>query len=100
MPAMPGTTAAGTRDYAYPHNQRAATHWYHDQSMGFTGPTVWRGLAGFHLLHDDEEDALPLPKGDRNIPLMIADRSFTADGRLDYPSSAPNLTVPGSPVST
>jgi spore coat protein A, manganese oxidase len=95
MPAMPGTAAAGTRDYTYPHNQRAATLWYHDHSMGFTGPTVWLGLAGFHLVHDDEEDALPLPKGDRDIPLMIADRAFTADGRLDYPALAPNLSVPG-----
>jgi FtsP/CotA-like multicopper oxidase with cupredoxin domain len=56
--------------------QRAATLWYHDHRHGATGLAVWRGLAGFHVIHDDEEDALPLPSGDRDIPLMIADRSF------------------------
>ena len=69
MPGMPGcTTAAGvplaSATYTYPLAQRAATLWYHDHRMGFTGASVWRGLAGFHLVHDDEEDALPLPRGD------------------------------------
>jgi spore coat protein A len=93
----PGDTIlpTGTRDYGYPHDQRAATLWYHDHSMGFTGATVWRGLAGFHLVHDDEEDALPLPKGERDIPIMITDRAFTADGQFDYPALAPNFAVPG-----
>jgi FtsP/CotA-like multicopper oxidase with cupredoxin domain len=57
---------------------------------------MWRGLAGFHLVHDDEEDALPLPKGDHDIPIMIADRAFDAEGRLTYPSLDPTLTdTPG-----
>jgi spore coat protein A len=59
--------------------------------MDFTGPAVWRGLAGFHLIRDDEEEALPLPSGDREIPLMITDRSFAADGSLQYPSLDPGL---------
>jgi FtsP/CotA-like multicopper oxidase with cupredoxin domain len=56
--------------------------------MGYTGPAVWRGLAGFHLVDDDEADALPLPRGERDIPLMIADRSFAADGSFLYPAAA------------
>jgi spore coat protein A, manganese oxidase len=59
------------KDYGYPMEQRAATLWYHDHRMDFTGPQVWRGLAGFHINRDDEEDALPLPKGEKDIPLMI-----------------------------
>ncbi|PWW64433.1 multicopper oxidase family protein [Actinokineospora spheciospongiae] len=93
--SVPGNPVVGSRDYVYPGKQRAATLWYHDHSMGFTGATVYRGLAGFHLVRDDEDDALPLPKGDRDIPLMITDRSFAADGQFAYPSLAPNLTVPG-----
>ncbi|MFD0688466.1 multicopper oxidase family protein [Actinomadura fibrosa] len=86
----------GVRDYVYPLRQRAATLWYHDHRMGFTGSSVWRGLAGFHLVHDDEEDALPLPKGDRDIPLMITDRAFTADGAFRYPALDPSgLHEPG-----
>jgi spore coat protein A len=90
-PAARVTT--GTRDYRYPSDQRAATLWYHDHRMDFTGPSVWRGLAGFHLVTDDEEQALPLPRGDRDLPLMIADRSFAADGSLAYPSLDPSLTM-------
>jgi spore coat protein A len=91
-----GVIAHGERDYAYPSEQPAATLWYHDHRMDFTGPSVWRGLAGFHLIHDDEEDALGLPRGERDLPLMIADRSFAADGTLRYPSLDPLLRhVPG-----
>ena len=61
---MVGDLAAGERDYRYPYDQRAATLWYHDHRMDFTGPAVYRGLAGFHLVRDDVEDALPLPRGD------------------------------------
>jgi len=64
--------------------------------MGYTGASIWRGLAGFHLIRDQEEDALPLPRGDRELPLMITDRAFTADGSLRYPSIDPSLaTTPG-----
>jgi spore coat protein A len=82
------TIAVGQRDYRYPQRRRAATLWYHDHRMDFTGQAVWRGLAGFHIVTDDEEDRLPLPRGDRDLPLMIADRSFTADGELTIPRVA------------
>jgi spore coat protein A len=82
----------GSRRYAYPMDQPGATLWYHDHRMDFTGPMVYRGLAGFHLVRDDEEDALPLPRGERELPLMIADRSFDADGQLDYPARDPSMT--------
>ena len=61
--------------------------------MDFTGPAVYRGLAGFHLVRDDEEDALPLPHGERELPLMITDRAFAADGSLLYPSIDPTLSA-------
>ena len=81
-----GETSFGTRDYIYPLDQPAATLWYHDHRMDFTGPGVWKGLAGFHLHHDEMEDGLGLPSGARDLPLMIVDRSFEADGSLRYPS--------------
>jgi spore coat protein A len=88
---MAGDVRTGHRDYTYPLDQRAATLWYHDHRMDFTGASVWRGLAGFHLVRDDEEDALGLPTGERELPLMITDRSFDADGSLRYPSIDPTL---------
>ncbi|MEV0146975.1 MULTISPECIES: multicopper oxidase domain-containing protein [unclassified Nonomuraea] len=72
-------------EYVYPLDQPAATLWYHDHRMDHTGRQVYQGLAGFHLVHDDEEEALPLPKGERDVPLMIADRSFAEDGSMIYP---------------
>jgi FtsP/CotA-like multicopper oxidase with cupredoxin domain len=93
---MVGDHSAGERDHVYDGDQRAATLWYHDHRMDFTGPAVHHGLAGFHLLRDDEEDALGLPRGERELPLMICDRSFAADGAFAYPSLDRSLrTLPG-----
>ncbi|MER7282846.1 multicopper oxidase family protein [Dactylosporangium sp. NPDC000244] len=89
MAAMSGDMTVGSRTYRYPMAQRAATLWYHDHRMGFTGPAVYRGLAGFHLVRDDEEDALPLPRGERELPLMLTDRAFEADGSFRYPAGDP-----------
>jgi spore coat protein A len=79
------------REYEYPNDQRAATLWYHDHRMDFTGPQVWRGLAGFYLLRDDDEEALPLPRGAREVPLVICDRAFDEDGSFRYPALDPTL---------
>ena len=80
-----------TREYVYPNNQRAATLWYHDHRMDFTGAQVWRGLAGLYIIHDDEERRLSLPAGEKEIALVICDRSFDSDGSLLYPSLDPSL---------
>ncbi|MER7248232.1 multicopper oxidase domain-containing protein [Kribbella sp. NPDC000426] len=82
-----GEMTMGKRTYTYPNTQRAATLWYHDHTMDYTAPQVYRGLFGLHLIRDDEEDNLPLPKGDREIPLVIADRAFDADGSFLYPAA-------------
>lgn len=89
------SVARGSREYRYPMDQPAGTLWYHDHRMDFTGPQVYRGLAGFHLVTDDIEQALGLPSGRRDIPLMVMDRSFDAQGQFDYPSVDPSLRTPG-----
>jgi FtsP/CotA-like multicopper oxidase with cupredoxin domain len=78
----PGTS----QNYEYPMRQRAATLWYHDHSMNLTSENVYRGLFGMHIVGDEEDDALPLPRDERDIPLIIVDRSFAEDGSLLYPS--------------
>ena len=86
----------GRFTYEYPMTQRAATLWYHDHRMDFTGPSVYRGLAGFHIVRDREEDALPLPGGEQEIPLMITDRAFSEDGSFLYPAiDRRMMTSPG-----
>ncbi|GAA2794947.1 multicopper oxidase domain-containing protein [Kribbella solani] len=81
-----GDMTTGRRTYTYPNAQRAATLWYHDHTMDYTAPQVYRGLFGLHIIRDEEEAELPLPKGDREIPLIIADRAFDADGSFLYPA--------------
>lgn len=92
---MPGAITTGARDYRFPLRQRGATLWYHDHAMDFTAPNVYFGLAGFFLLSDREEDALALPSGDRELPLMICDRAFDGDGAFRYPALSADAQVPG-----
>lgn len=73
--------------YPYPNQQLPATLWYHDHALGLTRLNVYMGLAGFYLLRDDVEEALGLPQGAYEIPLLVQDRSFRGDGELDYPTS-------------
>jgi len=86
-----GGVHRGHKDYRYPNGHRAATLWYHDHRMDFTGPQVYRGLAGLYVLRDDVEEGLPLPKGEKDVPLVIADRTFREDGSFYYPSLDPTL---------
>lgn len=89
-------TAIGEREYVYPNLQRPAVLWYHDHRMDFTGAQVWRGMAGLYILRDAAEDKLPLPRGEKEIPLVLCDRSFAADGSFLYPSLDKDLrTIPG-----
>nr|WP_189216027.1 O-aminophenol oxidase PhsA [Streptomyces ruber] len=69
----------------YPNDHRAAHWWYHDHAMNITRWNVHAGLYGSYLVRDDEEEALRLPRGRREIPLMLADRNLDTDedGRLD-----------------
>jgi FtsP/CotA-like multicopper oxidase with cupredoxin domain len=113
-------------DYCYPlvepgfftdgnhgkHVERASTLWYHDHFLDFTGPNVYRGLAGFFLLFDtpvpDQTDpsrngliehmrdtgdetnaagapfALRLPSGDFDVPLVVHEKTFDLNGQLVF----------------
>jgi spore coat protein A, manganese oxidase len=73
-----------SKTYTYSNIQKAATLWYHDHSHGETARTLYAGLAGMYILRDPDEDALGLPQGEFDVPLMIQDRSFNSDGSLRY----------------
>lgn len=66
---------------------RAGTYWYHPHPHGRTGPQVYGGLAGLFLVHDDEEAALDLPTGNKDLPIVIQDRLFDSENQLIYNSS-------------
>lgn len=67
----------------YDNDQPATLQWYHDHAMGITRLNVMAGLAGMYIIRDDEEDALGLPRGPHEVPLMLCDRNLDtdADGR-------------------
>ncbi len=70
-------------------NQKACTNWYHPHLMGKTAEHVYKGLAGFIIIDDDESKVLDLPKtyGKDDIPLVLQDRFFTAGAQFDYSPS-------------
>jgi FtsP/CotA-like multicopper oxidase with cupredoxin domain len=95
----------GQRTYTYDFvedgaPERGAMHWYHDHRLDNTGRNVWRGLAGIWISDDAFDLSLPLPRGRRDIPLMLSDRSFDRHNQLTDPfkgggGHAPNDGVVG-----
>ncbi|HSK73228.1 MAG TPA: multicopper oxidase domain-containing protein [Pyrinomonadaceae bacterium] len=83
-------TPGNSKTYHYANDQEAATIWYHDHALGITRLNVYAGLAGFYLMRDDfdtglSDNPLGLPSGQYEIPLVIQDRMFDADGKPAYP---------------
>jgi FtsP/CotA-like multicopper oxidase with cupredoxin domain len=100
---------AGYDEYGGSGDPREAlgTLWYHDHTVDFTGPNVYRGLAGFYLIFDDldsgnERDpnpsALRLPSHPYDYPLIFQDKRFDADMRLTFDQFTPE-GVPGDKVT-
>jgi FtsP/CotA-like multicopper oxidase with cupredoxin domain len=90
----------GSATFQYPNDQEATTLWYHDHTLGMTRLNVYAGPAGFYILRGGPGDAIigtlpgPAPAlGDAagldyyEIPIVIQDRSFNADGSLFYPDN-------------
>ncbi|MEE2664744.1 MAG: multicopper oxidase domain-containing protein [Myxococcota bacterium] len=103
-----------SRDYFYPNASPrrlidgklrfdpgtiASTMWYHDHAMDITGFTVCHGLAGFYLMLDELEAglmdgpypllpdlrcALDQPDECFDVPIVLSDQKFNADGTLAY----------------
>jgi spore coat protein A len=71
--------------YVYPNGQQAGFLWYHDHALGTTRLNVYMGLAGGYLVRDAVEDAINIPAGAYEVPLVLQDRTFNPDGSLFYP---------------
>jgi len=113
--ANPGNL--GYADYSYLNTQPATTLWYHDHTLGMTRLNVYAGPAGFWLIRGGAFDSVidgvtslpgvlpgpapvagqgvlplntpgdPVRNSIREIPIVIQDRSFNADGSLFYPDN-------------
>jgi spore coat protein A len=74
----------GSFDYHYPNDQDAASLWYHDHAHGRTSRTLYYGLLAMYVLEDDLERELELPRGEYDVPIVIADHAFNRDGSFRY----------------
>jgi spore coat protein A len=70
------------KDYVYPNTCEARTLWYHDHGLHHTAENVYMGLAAQYHVTDPIEAALPLPRDDYDVPLIIGDAKFAQDGSL------------------
>jgi blue copper oxidase len=81
-----------TYDYQFTVANRAGTYWYHPHPHHLAGKQAYLGLAGLFIVEDDEEievaRALDVKLGVTDIPLLIQDKRFDADGALQYAPGA------------
>jgi FtsP/CotA-like multicopper oxidase with cupredoxin domain len=64
-----------------------STMWYHDHRVDFTAQNVYKGLAGFFLLFNDQDTGdettgFRLPSGEFDVPMLFGDRVFDARSGL------------------
>ena len=74
------------RSVTFTPTQPAATCWFHPHQHGKTGHQVAMGLAGLVLIEDDKSRMLRLPQqwGIDDVPVIVQDKKFRADGEIDY----------------
>ena len=100
----------GSFTYEYPNDQEATTLWYHDHALADTRFNPMAGLAGFYLVRDQWDTGRPgnvlglpangdfatlgydggrpvlQPVNPYEVPIVLQDRQFNADGSLSYPT--------------
>lgn len=79
-------------DYAFALQDRSSMYWYHPHAHGYIPQQAYHGLASLLFVEDDDEAALrkelALALGESEIPLVLQDKEFDAQGRLQYAPSA------------
>jgi spore coat protein A len=82
----------------YPNEQPATLSWYHDHYLGDTRMNVVAGLAGGYLIRDSfdtgSNSLLPGPIGVYELPIVVQDRQFNANGSLLYPVAPASTNGP------
>ena len=89
------------REMTYDNTRGPGMLFYHDHADCITRLNVYAGLQGLFILRNVTLDAeLGLPSGPDSpydVPLVLADRSFNADGSLQYPRNEDG--DPASPIT-
>jgi suppressor of ftsI/bilirubin oxidase len=90
MDGHPASTVApgGIYEYDFKVRNRGGTYWYHTHAHNLTAKQAYNGLASFLLVEDDDQRALAkafdLTLGKSDLPLVIQDKQFDAQGKLHY----------------
>lgn len=74
--------AGGSRSITFPILNRAGTYWFHPHPHMRTGAQVTMGMAGLVIVSDAAEQALDLPSGELDMPLVVQDRRFDAQNQF------------------
>lgn len=75
-----------------PNRQGRTSTTYHDHARGISRLNNYAGLVGPYYIRTRREQALGLPDGEQDLPLVLLDRMFEDDGSLQYPASfKPNV---------
>ena len=83
------TIELGARyDYDFTVRNRGGTYWYHTHAHNLTAKQAYNGLASFFLVNDDDQRSinktLDLQLGVTDLPLVVQDKQFDAQGKLLY----------------
>ncbi len=70
--------------YEFTVRNPPGTYLYHPHPHGRTGFQVYHGLAGMIIIRDAEEDAIGLPRGPYELPLVLQDREIDGDNQLIF----------------
>ena len=94
MDGHPGSSIAPGARFAYNFTvrNRGGTYWYHTHAHRLTAKQAYNGLASLFLVEDDDQrrlaKALDLRLGVTDLPLVIQDKRFDAQGKLLYQPNA------------
>lgn len=91
-----------SRVFDYPNQQAGSTLWYHDHTHHMEAEHVYRGMHGFYLIESPDERELGLPSGRHDVPIMLRDAHFDAEGGLildvEHPEARSTLLANGRPL--
>jgi FtsP/CotA-like multicopper oxidase with cupredoxin domain len=81
----------GSYAYDFEIDEPAGMYWYHSHAHHRTAIQTYMGIAGVFLVRDAAEDALGLPSGARELPLVLQDRRLDASGAIAYNPIGPDM---------
>ncbi len=96
-PIAPG----GVFTYVYENRQPAAALWLHDHTHHTDAENVYLGMSSPYIISSAEEEALALPSGEFEVPLVLRDADVGSKGSfiftMDDPEHRSTILVNGTP---